>query len=159
MSAPDLSTTSTRDLLVHYGATLTELEARGVIRTRNAPLGDYAEYLAAQVYNGTLAPNSVKSYDMTTPDGTRYQVKARTIRPSMRAGAVFSQLRSWDFDYMLYLALDWETYEVTWAREVPVAELEGVGRFSAHVNATLVRVNVAKTLGVDVTARFQQSPS
>lgn len=153
----DLAEVPTKALLSRYGAILTELERRGVIRTRNAPLGDYAEHLAAQVYGGTLAPNSVKSYDMTTPDGHRFQVKARTIRPGMRAGAVFSQMRSWDFDFMLYLALDWETYEVAWAREVPVADLEGVGRFSAHVNATLVGVNAAKKLGVDVTERFRAS--
>lgn len=151
----ELADVPTRDLLVRYGATLTELERRGVVRTRNAPVGDYAEYLAAQVYGGTLAPNSVKSYDLTTLDGARYQVKARTVRPGMKAGAAFSVIRSYDFDFMVYLALDWETYEVMWAREVAVAEMESVGRFSDHINGTLVRIRDAQALGADVTARFR----
>lgn len=153
-----LGAVPTRELLVRYGATLTELERRGVVRSRNAPVGDYAEYLAARVYGGTLAPKSLKSYDMTTPQGERYQVKARTIRPGMKSGASFSVVRSNDFDFMLYLALDWETYGVLWAREVPVADLRHEGRFSPHVNGTLVRITDAQRLGVDVTARFLEDP-
>ncbi|WP_026374325.1 hypothetical protein [Agrococcus lahaulensis] len=151
----ELAGVPTRELLVRYGATLTELERRGVVRTRNAPVGDYAEYLAAHVYSASRMPNSVKSYDLRGPDGTRYQVKTRTVRPGMKAGAAFSVIRSYDFDVMVYLALDWETYEVAWAREVPVAEMEGVGRFSAHINGTLVRIKDAASLGVDVTERFR----
>jgi len=49
------------DLLAAYAAILQELRDRGVVRTRNAPLGDYAEYLVAEVYGGELAANSVKS--------------------------------------------------------------------------------------------------
>ena len=154
----DLAEVPTKALLARYGAILTELERREVIRTRNAPVGDYAEYLAAQAYGATLVPNSVKSYDMTTADGTRYQVKARTVRPGMKAGAAFSVVRSYDFDVMVYVALDWETYEVTWAREVPVAEMESVGRFSDHINGTLVRIKDAQALGADVTARFRSLP-
>jgi hypothetical protein len=33
----------------------------GAIRTENAPVGDYAEYLVATALGGRLAPNSEKS--------------------------------------------------------------------------------------------------
>jgi hypothetical protein len=39
-----------------YRAFLRELKGRGVIRTENAPAGDYAEYLVAAALGGKLAP-------------------------------------------------------------------------------------------------------
>ncbi|MBN6039981.1 hypothetical protein [Amycolatopsis sp. 195334CR] len=53
----DLSGASVPELLGRYAAILAELRERGVVRTRNAPLGDYAEHLATKVYGGTLAAN------------------------------------------------------------------------------------------------------
>lgn len=41
----DLSTVSSRDLLTTYAQILTHLANRGVTRSRNAPVGDVAEYL------------------------------------------------------------------------------------------------------------------
>ncbi|MEU3627856.1 hypothetical protein [Amycolatopsis coloradensis] len=64
----DLGTASVADLLAGYAAILRELRNRGVVRPRNAPLGDYAEHLAQRVYGGELAPNSVKSYDLLAAD-------------------------------------------------------------------------------------------
>ena len=43
---PRLETFTTAGLLELYRDTLRELRDRGVIRTANAPAGDYAEYLA-----------------------------------------------------------------------------------------------------------------
>jgi hypothetical protein len=151
----DLGTVSIPDLLGRYAAILAELRDRNVVRTRNAPLGDYAEYLAAKVYRGTLAANSVKSYDLLADDGRHIQVKARTLGPDTRAGAVFSAFRSFDFDVAVLLTFDSATYALRSAREVAVADLETAGRYSAHVNGRLVRVTVAERLGVDVTARFR----
>ncbi|MFF1612265.1 DUF6998 domain-containing protein [Amycolatopsis sp. NPDC058278] len=149
-----LSGASVPDLLGRYAAILQELQDRGVVRTRNAPLGDYAEYLAAQVYGGTLAANSVKSYDLLAADGRRVQVKARTVGPDTRAGAVFSVFRSFDFDVAVLITFDSSTYALRWAREVPAVDLESAGRHSAHVNGRLIRITAGARLGVDVTARF-----
>ena len=44
---PDLSAFSEPGLFALYRAILSELKHRGVIRTENAPVGDYAEYLVA----------------------------------------------------------------------------------------------------------------
>jgi hypothetical protein len=52
--APDLSTLSQADLFSLYRAILSELKGRGVIRTENAPAGDYAEYLVATAVGGQL---------------------------------------------------------------------------------------------------------
>ncbi|MEV6904331.1 hypothetical protein [Amycolatopsis sp. NPDC051372] len=143
---------SVPELLGHYAAILQELRRRGVVRTRNAPLGDYAECLAARVYDGELAPKSV-SYNLRAADGRRVQVKARTIHPDTR-GAFFSPFRSFDFDVAVLIAVDSSTYNVLWAREVPVADIEAASRYSAHTNGNRVSITAGARLGTDVTTRF-----
>ncbi|MBN9743679.1 hypothetical protein DMP23_21800 [Amycolatopsis sp. A1MSW2902] len=151
----NLSLVSTPDLLGRYAAILRELRDRGVVRTRNALLGDYAEHLAAKAYAGELVPNSVKSYDLLAADGRRIQVKARAMGPDTRSGAVFSAFRSFDFDIAVLIAFDSTTYELRWAREVPAADIETAGRHSSHINGRLIRISTGAKLGDDVTARFK----
>ena len=69
----------TIDLMRLHRASLYELHRRGIIRTLNAPQGDWAELLVATAYNGRLASNSEKSFDIVADDGRRLQVKARVI--------------------------------------------------------------------------------
>jgi hypothetical protein len=153
---PDsLSRASVPDLLGRYAAILQELRQRGVVRTRNAPLGDYAEYLAKRVYGGELAANSVKSYDLRAADGRRIQVKARAISPGARVAEVFSAFRSFDFDVAVLIAFDSSTYELRWAREVPADDIEAAGRYSRHVNGNLIPITVGAGLGTDITTRFR----
>lgn len=155
----DLSGASVPELLRQYAAILAELRDRGVVRTRNAPLGDYAEHLATKVYGGTLVANSVKSYDLLAADDRRVQVKARTVGPDTRASAVFSAFRSFDFDIAVLITFDSATYALRQAREVPAADLETAGRHSAHINGRLIKITTGLRLGVDVTSRFRATAS
>ncbi|WP_198169789.1 DUF6998 domain-containing protein [Agromyces laixinhei] len=149
-----LSDIDVNDLLSQYAEILSELRARGVCRTGNAPLGDYAEYLAQSVYGGELAANSAKSYDLIDAAGRRVQVKARTVSPQTSPSSVFSVFRTFDFDVALFLVFDQATYELMWAAELGPQEIEAAARWSSHVNGRLLRVRKARELGVDVTARF-----
>lgn len=63
----DLTQRPTSELLALSKAIVTELRSRGVVRTANAPAGDYAEYLVALAYGGELAPNSEKSGTFVRP--------------------------------------------------------------------------------------------
>ena len=148
---------SAGQLLAQYAAILSELRRRGISRTSNAPLGDYAEHLASAVYRGPLEPNSVKSHDLVSADGRRIQVKAITIADGMHPSATFSAFRSFDFDAAAFLAVDRATYDVLWAREVPADEVRAAARFSTHTNAHTVRIPVAAKLGVDVTDAFRRA--
>jgi len=60
-------------------AILSELKSRGVIRTENPPVGDYAEYLVATAFGRQLAPNSEKSWDVLSNDGEKLQVIALVV--------------------------------------------------------------------------------
>jgi hypothetical protein len=92
--APDLSTLSESGLFSLYRAILRELKSRGVIRTENAPVGDYAEYLVATALGGQLAHNSEKAWDVLGNGGEKLQVKARASCPTPPSLASCSFLRS-----------------------------------------------------------------
>lgn len=76
---PDLSAFNESGLFSLYRAILGELKSRDVIRTENAPVGDYAEYLMKTALGGRLASNSEKSWDVLGKDGEKLQVKARVV--------------------------------------------------------------------------------
>lgn len=154
LSSRPLAAHSTPALLSQYAEILAELRARGVVRTSNAPLGDYAEYVALRAYGGTLAPNSAKSYDLLTIDERRVQVKARTVSLTTSPSAVFSVFRSFDFDVATLIVLDARTYGLQWAREMSPEDVRGASRWSPHVNGHLLQVRRAEKLGTDVTALF-----
>lgn len=139
-------------LLDVYGAVLTELRRRGLVRTNNAPIGDLAEYCAALVYGGVLAPNSEPSYDLTTPDGLRVQVK---VRQKSTPSAVFSPVRSFDFDLAVFLLVD--GHDLVAAREWTPDQVRKRGSHRAHTNGTVITVRQMVGAGVDRTEQFARA--
>lgn len=143
-------------LLTSYRNILLSLRDRGLVRTSNAPIGDLAEYCAAIVYDGLLAPNSEKSYDLIAEDGRRIQVKVRLLRPDTSRAAVFSPIRSFDFDGGLFLIVDDQAGDVKTARELTVKEIRDHGKHRDHTNGLVIRMSQISTngLGIDLTAQF-----
>jgi hypothetical protein len=136
----DLSALSESDLFARYAAILNELKSRGVIRTMNAPAGDYAEYLVATALGGELAKNSEKSFDVLTNNGEKLQVKARVVsdpvRPSQLQLGVF---RSFGFDYAVIVLLSAVDYSVVRASKVPRhVMIESAGKHREHVNGNVL---------------------
>lgn len=76
-----LSAESAPALLALYSAIVEELHGRGLVRSTNNPVGDYAEYLTARAFGLSLAGNSSIGYDAVSDDGIRYQVKSRRLTP------------------------------------------------------------------------------
>jgi hypothetical protein len=147
------------ELLVTYETILSELFRRNVTRTFDAPVGQYAEWLAAAVLGGELAANSVKSYDMVCDEFGRVQIKARIVRGRSKRGETqLSPFRSFDFDHALILMFD-QTYQVTTATIIAAATVRAAGRRSGHVNASVVMATPALLAsGTDVTERFSPAP-
>lgn len=152
----DLTEASVAELLSRYAAILAELRARGVVRTGNAPLGDYAEHVALRVYGGELAPNSAKSYDILSGD-RQIQVKARTLTPGTSPSAVFSAFRTFDFDLASFVVFDARNYSLMWAREMSAEQVQSSGRWSEHVRGRLLRVSVVEREGIDVTEQYRSA--
>src|SRR6266511_4442328 len=139
-----------------YRAILRELRAGGIIRTDNAPTGDYAEYLTLAVYGGELAPPSEKSWDVRSGDGRRLQVKARVLN----GGAGEHQLgvlRSFDFDALVAVQFDAE-YGIARALEVPPSTARALARPRPHENGAALFIDrrlLHDPSVVDVSDRFR----
>lgn len=148
------ASTTTSKLLEQYGSILAELRARDVVRTGNAPIGDYAEHLAQQVYGGALAQNSVKSYDLISGDSRKMQVKARAVGRLSSRATTFSAFRSFEFDVACFLLFDARTYRLIWAKELTAGAALSVSRRSEHVNANHLSRSTVEREGADVTDKF-----
>lgn len=135
---PDLRTASLADLFTLYGHILDELEDRAVVRTRNQPLGDYAEWLTWRALAGRQSPNkSEKAYDLIADlsadllagagpdagghDSARIQVKSRAVSPKARAGQLqTSPFHADGFDYLALVLHEAADYAVRQAVLLPL---------------------------------------
>ncbi|RXZ72785.1 DUF6998 domain-containing protein [Agromyces albus] len=142
-------------LLTLYADILTELRRRGLVRTKNAPLGDLAEYAAALAYGGLLAKNSEKSYDLTAADGRRIQVKARSVDRNASPSQTFSPIRTLGFDVTVFIIVDADTNSVKSAFEWSPTEVGTLGRWSEHTKGHVVRIGQIRAAGTDVTEMMQ----
>jgi hypothetical protein len=140
----DVSSLTVRQLLRLSAQIVTELNRRGVVRSRNPPAGDLAEYLVARAYQGELAAPSVKSWDVQAGD-RKLQVKCRLVDQDDRRSQSFSPFRSWEFNACVFMALDCYTYDVVRAVEIPVETVKTLAREISWVRGH--RVNVSQIAG------------
>jgi len=151
----ELHSLTAGELIDTYSGILDELRERGLIRTKNAPVGDLAEYAASIAYSGILEKNSAKSYDLLSGDGRRVQVKVRNVSAGTSPSQIFSAIRSDGYDVCLFVLVtdNW----VTVAKEWSPADVKEHGRYQAHTNSVTVRVGQVLALGTDVTAMLQSA--
>jgi len=154
----DVKTAALTDLFSTYGAILRELKGRGIVRTENAPAGDYAEYLVAKAIGGKLEGNSKRSFDLRAPDGRRIQVKCRVADVSKKNPRTqLSVFRSFDFDQVAIVLLTAD-YAVHRGVLVPSAFAKQKASFRKHVNGYVLhaRTSLLDAVGnVDITAALR----
>ena len=127
---------SVRELLQLNGRVIAELRARQVVRTGNAPLGDYAEWLFARACGWALAQNSAAGYDATAPDGERYQIKARRLSATGKGSRQLGTIRNLEagnFSQLAAVLFD-EAYGVWRAALIPRAVVAARATKTPHVN-------------------------
>lgn len=129
---------SVLDLLRTQSETLDQLKSLGVIRTDNAPVGDYAEWLISRFYEGELLPRSSKGVDVLTSDGRKIQVKARTTDRSMKKALQSSAIRDWDFTEMVVILFDRLDYSIIQASLVPIRTVQELVKYSKHDNKSFI---------------------
>jgi hypothetical protein len=153
-----LADLSTGELLALSRGILAELRHRGVIRSGNAPAGDYAELLVQRATGGELAPSSQRSWDVETPNDEHLQVKARVVpNPNTAGQRQLSVFRSWEFDAAVIVLFD-DEFRVWKAARLPVEVLEEVARFVGHVKGYRVMATDALLdRGEDWTERLRQA--
>lgn len=128
------------ELLVRWAEIMAELQQRGMVRTANNPVADYAEHLVAERLGLTLLGNANAAYDAIAEDGTRYQIKSRRMtrhRPSRQLGAV-RNLDAHGFD-VLAIVLFEPTFAVLGIWTVPYDVVCEHAVYKSHVNAHVLR--------------------
>jgi hypothetical protein len=127
------------ELFQLWADVMAEFRRRGLTRTANNPVADYAEHLVAKQLQLTLQSNSKAGYDAVGPDGIRYQIKARRMtrpRPSLQLG-MLRNLQADEFD-VLAIVLFGPRFEMLGIWSVPIAVVREYASYHAHVNAHIL---------------------
>ncbi|MGA3094626.1 MAG: hypothetical protein ABSD79_04495 [Dehalococcoidales bacterium] len=75
----DISRLKDTELLGLYADLMEELRHRGILRTSNNPVADYAEYVAVERLHLIRSEKEEKGCDATDNKGKRYQIKGRRL--------------------------------------------------------------------------------
>ena len=138
----DMSNKSSIELMNMYAGILAELNRRGVVRTYNSPVGDYAEWLVAEKLHLGLEHNSKKGYDAyDSASGERFQIKSRWERgmpsPQSRELNVIRNFDENQFDYLIALIFD-SYFSVKEAYKIPHETIRRYARYNRHQNGYIL---------------------
>ncbi len=132
----DLGRLNIPELLALHAGISEELRKRGVTRSSNNPVGDFAEHLFCRAFGWTQAPNSMRDTDATDNAGTRYQIKGRRLtnhNESRQLGAI-RDLPLERFD-ILAAVLFKEDYRVVRAALIPRAVVNSLATRVERTNS------------------------
>lgn len=163
----DIQTKSTLSLLRLYVSVLATLNKRGIALTRNAPTGDYAEWLVIHSYGLKAQPVGTRWIDAIDPKThKRYQIKGvvakRNERPRL---GVIAHLDPKEFDYLIAVIFA-DDYSVREAFKIPHRTLtehrERSGAsltapYSLHLSKDLVGRTNVKNIRRDLLASEQNA--
>ena len=115
---------------------LGELRDREVLRTKNAPVGDYAEWLVARALGvQRLEADSTASYELESEEFGKVQVKSRIVATTRRWGSVSDRpIPSDKFDHAALVLINAVDYTVQRAVMLPVAVVQERWNWRKNVN-------------------------
>jgi hypothetical protein len=133
---PMIAHLSVVGLLSMHGAIMDELRTRGIVRTSNAPGGDFAETLFSRAFGWSLENNSALGFDAIDKAGLRYQIKSRRLsrQNGSRQLSAIRRLPERTFDYLAAVLFN-ERYEVSRAIILPHEVVESRARYGTHTNS------------------------
>ena len=136
MGISGLESLSVSELFGAHGRVMAELMTRGVVRSTNNPISDYAEYLCKRALSLTIAPKSTKGFDARSANGKRYEIKARrmTSHNSFRELSALRGLDRREFDYLVGILFK-EDFSVWKACRIPHATVLKVAKYATRTNA------------------------
>jgi hypothetical protein len=157
----DLTQATARELMQLESSIISQLLKRGLVRTRNKPIGDLAEAAVSKAFGGELARNSKASFDFS--DGDKLvQVKALQVyKGQAKSKFQFSAFREpFGFDTCVFVVFE-DNAEIQFAYEVSVETIKQLGRFTEHTNSYTVRytqiLELAASKRTDVTSQVSKS--
>ena len=128
-----------RRLFEDFAAIMVELRQRGVVRSTNSPVADYAEFLVCEALSLKREPASTKGYDAKDRRGRRYEIKGRrpTLENRSRQLSAIRDLDGAHFDF-LAIVLFAPDFSVTHAFVVSAQHVKDTARYRQHVNAWIL---------------------
>jgi hypothetical protein len=128
---------STAGLLRAYGEILDELRSRGIVRSSNSPLSDYAEVLFCEAFGWNRQHGNAAGFDAVNDAGVRFQIKGRRLTKHRRSSRQLSAIRGLDgipFDFLAAVLVD-DAFQIIRAILVPVAIVRAKAVFVKHTNS------------------------
>lgn len=97
-----LENLSASELLCLHASIGEELRGRGIVRSSNNPVGDFAEHLFCRAFGWSPASNSNKGSDALCSEGKLYQIKSRrpTRHNASRQLSAMRELDKGGFDFL-----------------------------------------------------------
>ncbi len=121
------------ELLQTHSEVIAELKRRGVVKTKNNPVGDYTEWLVCNRLGLRPQPNSRAAYDATDPQCIRYQIKGRCSGDNSVQFSSIRNLEQHGFDFVIAVIFH-EDYSVRLAVKIPHTVVPQLARYQAHTN-------------------------
>jgi hypothetical protein len=138
----DLGLLSDRQLVALWAEAITELRRRGLTRSNNNPVADYAERIVAMTLGLQLAGKSSRGYDATDAAGTKYQIKSRRItaeNSSRQLGAI-RNLDQQEFDYLIVIFFD-HVLDILGIWRLPHSAVVRHAKYVPHTNSHRLVIN------------------
>ena len=137
----DLEKLSELELLQLHASIIDELIQREVVRTKNNPIGDYAEWLVAKALDLKLARNSSAGYDGEDVNEIKYQIKSRRITSGNKSRqlSAIRNLSGKEFDFLIGLVFD-EKYNLLVAVQIPHEVVEEYAGYREYVNGHILHL-------------------
>ena len=126
-------------LFALYGDVMAEIQRRGIPRTANNPIADYAEVLVARGLRLTMKGKSNTGHDAVDAEGQRYEVKSRRLarNSKVRMFGAIRRLEKKHFDFLAAVLFE-DDFRVSRAVLVPHERVKQIAKFKEHTNAWIV---------------------
>ena len=130
----ELRMMSSVELLRTKGGVIAELRRRGVVTTKNDPVGGYAEWLVCNRLGLERQSNSKPGYDAIDGQGVQYEIKGSA---SQRNSIQFTAIRNYaqrKFDFLIAVVFHAD-YSVRFAVKIPYELVCKFARYRQHTNS------------------------
>jgi hypothetical protein len=151
MDLKGLRRLTVRQLLQLHASAVDELRRRGVVKSTNNPIADYAEALACHALGLVPSATSTKGYDATDSRHNRFEIKARR-RATDTTPTRFSAIRDLNGRHFRYLVLVLfrDDYTVERGAVLTVSAVRKRAFYQKHINGWIVPLNENTWAGVGV---------
>lgn len=141
MNANEFTGQSNLDLLRIHARVIDELRRREVVRSKNNPVGDYAEWLVASRLGMTLERKSKAGYDAVDAAGVRFEIKARRVTADnkSRQMSVIRNLDAGHFDHLIAVLFRAD-FAVLAAYRMPHAVIPEYATYRPHTNGHVLQM-------------------